>query len=139
MNDILIQKKASLERCVEQIRRYYQMPSELHFNEDFMKQDAIAMNLQRACECAIDMANHMIRCRKLGLPRSSRESFDLLWQGGLIDEPTKHLMRGMVGFRNVLVHDYQQVDLSIVTAIVENHLDDLIRFADQIIKTASES
>ncbi len=138
MNEVLLQKKESIERCVEQARRYYEMPAEVPFEEDFLKQDAIAMNLQRACECAIDMANHMIRCRKLGLPRSSRESFELIRQGGLIDEPTTQLMKNMIGFRNVLVHNYQQVDLAIVKGIVETRLDDLIRFADQIVKQSMD-
>ena len=137
MNEVLLQKKESIERCVEQARRYYEMPSELSFDEDFLKQDAIAMNLQRACECAIDMANHMIRTRKLGLPRSSRGSFELIRQGELIDESTTQLMKSMIGFRNILVHNYQEVDLAIVKGIMETRLDDLIRFADQIVKKST--
>ncbi|MEM6428668.1 MAG: DUF86 domain-containing protein [Deinococcota bacterium] len=87
----MLQKKESIERCVEQVRKYYQTPSNKPFEEDFLKQDAIAMNLQRACECAIDIANYLIRTRKLGLPSSSRDSFDLLHRGGLIDESMRQL------------------------------------------------
>lgn len=134
MSDVLLQKKASIERCVAQIRTYYALLSDLPFEEDFLKQDAIAMNLQRACECTIDIANHLIRTHKLGLPSSSRESFDLLQRGGLIDQPTCQLMKAMVGFRNVLVHDYQRVDLLVVVGIVEHRLDDLIGFADEAVR-----
>jgi len=138
MSDILLQKKVSIERCVEQIRQYDRRASGLSFEDDFLKQDAIAMNLQRACECALDMANHTIRLRKLGLPRSSRESFDLLAEAGLIDEPARQLMKAMVGFRNILVHDYQRVDLAILRGIIDDRLDELIGFADQVVQAVRE-
>lgn len=138
MSDILLQKKASIERCVEQIRKYAKQPSILAFEQDFLKQDAIAMNLQRACECTLDMANHTIRLRKLGVPRSSRESFELLAQAGIINKETTQLMKGMVGFRNVLVHDYQHLNLAILQNVITTKLDDLIGFADQLIKTLNK-
>ncbi|MFV1951925.1 MAG: HepT-like ribonuclease domain-containing protein, partial [Nitrospinota bacterium] len=61
MSDIVLNKKESIERCIKQIRAYYALQGEVAFEEDHMKQDAIAANLQRACEQAIDLANHTIR------------------------------------------------------------------------------
>jgi len=40
----------------------------------------------------------------------------------------------MVGFRNVLVHQYQQLDLSVMVDVIENRLDDLLNFTDLIMK-----
>ena len=71
MSDILLQKKANIERYIKQARDYYAVPSEKPLVEDFFKQDAIVINLQRACEQCIDMANHAIRVKKLGLPADS--------------------------------------------------------------------
>lgn len=48
MNDIVLNKKESIERCIRQIRRYYAAPSDLPFAADHLRQDAIAINLQRA-------------------------------------------------------------------------------------------
>jgi uncharacterized protein YutE (UPF0331/DUF86 family) len=69
MNEVILNKKVSIERCIEQISRYYALDRGLPFEQDFLKQDAIAMNLQRACELSIDIANHLIIIRKLGLPK----------------------------------------------------------------------
>ncbi|MEK7844314.1 MAG: DUF86 domain-containing protein, partial [Pseudomonadota bacterium] len=74
----------------------------------------VAMNLQRAAELTIDIANHLIKLRKLGLPRDSRESFFLLEQAGLIDTEMMRKLQGMVGFRNILVHEYQKMDMAIM-------------------------
>jgi len=63
MNEIILNKKVSkvsIERCIEQVDTYYAVDNGLPFATDHLKQDAIAMNLQRACELAIDIANHLI-------------------------------------------------------------------------------
>ena len=78
MTDVLLGKRQSIERCLARVRRAWSQPSPLPFEEDFDKQDIIAVNLQRACEQVIDMANHVVNVRRLGWPRTSAESFDLL-------------------------------------------------------------
>lgn len=134
MNDVVLNKKESIERCIRQIRNYYQLPSEFDFVEDHLKQDAIAINMQRACEQAIDLANHIVRIRKLGIPKDSRDSFHLLIDNQMIPESLGEHMINMIGFRNVLVHQYQQLDLGLMVDVIENHLDDLLLFTEHAIK-----
>ena len=95
-----------------------------------MKQDAIAANLQKAAEQIIDIANHIIKKRKLGLPKESKESFEILAQARVIPPALARKMQGMIGFRNVLVHEYQRLDLEILVNVIEHHLDDLIVFSN---------
>ena len=93
MMDVILNKKESIERCVQQIRLYYAMPSELSFEKDHLKQDAIAANLQRAAEQVIDLANHVIRKGKLmidhqigtGTLASSGKSVVVHYTGWLFD------------------------------------------------------
>jgi len=133
MNDIVLNKKESIERCIAQVRKYYATASNLDFEDDYMKQDSIAINLQRACEQCIDLANHAIKTRKLGLPKDSKESFRLLAAARIISsELAKHL-EGMVGFRNILVHEYQRMDIGLMIEVIENHLDDLVLFSNHIV------
>lgn len=134
MNDIVLNKKEDIERCIRQIRGYYGRHSDLPFEEDFMKQDAIALNMQRACEQCIDLANHTIRVRKLGLPKESRESFRLLAENLVIPKDLAVRLERMVGFRNVLVHEYQRLDIRLMIDVIENRLDDLLLFVDCIVR-----
>ena len=85
MSDVVLNKKVSIERCLRQVGEYYRMDTGILLERDHLRQDAIAMNLQRAAELCIDIANHLVRIHKLGLPRDSRESFTLLEQAGLLD------------------------------------------------------
>ncbi|SFE96827.1 DUF86 domain-containing protein [Nitrosomonas sp. Nm166] len=136
MNDVILNKKVSIERCIQQIDRYYRMDTGLPFVDDQLRQDAVAMNLQRAAELTIDIANHLIKVRKLGLPRDSRESFSLLEQAGLIDTEMMRKLQGMVGFRNILVHEYQKMDMNIMVQVIEHHSRDLLAFANKALSLA---
>ena len=134
MIDIVLNKKESIERCIKQIQKYYSMPSELPFETDYIKQDAIAMNMQRACEQCIDLANHTIKTRKLGLPKESRGSFRLLTQNDIIPPDLAAKLENMVGFRNTLVHQYQELDIQLMVDVIEKHLNDLVDFTNLIVK-----
>ena len=134
MMDVVLNKKESIERCIRQIRLYYALPSELPFEKDFLKQDAIAANLQRIAELAIDIANHLIKKGKLGLPKESRESFEILATSRIIPDTLASKLKGMIGFRNILVHEYRKLDQGILIDVIEHRLDDLIDFTNLAIK-----
>lgn len=134
IDDIILNKKESIERCIRQVRLYYAKPSDLPFEEDILKQDAIAINLQRAAEQCIDLANHVVRIKKLGLPKESKEGFFLLAKSRIIPTELAKQLEGMVGFRNTLVHEYQQLQIKIMKDVIENHLDDLIKFTSLLME-----
>lgn len=132
--DVILNKKESIERCIRQIRSYYAMPSAAPFEKDYLRQDAIAANLQRAAEQTIDLANHIIRKKKLGLPKESRESFAVLASAGVIQKELAGKLQGMVGFRNIMVHQYQELDMKIMISVIEHRLDDLIEFTNRVME-----
>lgn len=134
MNEIALNKKIGIERCIKQIREYYAIDSKLPFEADYLKQDAIAMNLQRMCELTIDIANYWIKSKKLGLPQDSGDAFVLLQRAGVIPEEMRKAFQAMVGFRNVLVHEYKKLDLAVMVNVIEHHLDEPLAFANLALK-----
>ncbi len=132
--DVILNKKESIERCVRQIRLYYTLPSALPFEKDHLKQDAIAANLQRAAEQAIDLANHVIKKGKLGLPKESKESFEILARARVIPQELADKLKGMVGFRNIMVNQYQELDIKIMMDVIEHRLDDLVVFTTLVME-----
>ena len=137
MNEIILNKKVSIERCIQQIETYYALDTGLPFATDYLRQDAIAMNLQRACELTIDIANYLIKSKKLGLPQDSRDSFTLLQQAGLITIEQMNRLQAMLGFRNTLVHQYQKLDLQIMVDVIEHHLRELLDYANAALDVAN--
>jgi len=139
MDDIVFNKKERMERCILQINKYYSMNQESLFEDDYFKQDAIGINLQRLCELTIDLANHIVKKYKLGLPKESKTSFEILSREKIIPEELAKEMIGMIGFRNILVHEYQKVDLGIMKSIIENHLNDFISFTNCLLNLNLEN
>ncbi|GBF35537.1 hypothetical protein DCCM_4666 [Desulfocucumis palustris] len=132
VDDITINKSRTIERCLRRINEEYRNNPENLAN--ITRQDSIILNIQRACEAAIDVAMHIVSERRLGIPQSSREVFDIICQAGLLDGEMAHRLKAMVGFRNIAVHDYQKINLNIVKEIIEHHLDDLTKFVEAVLK-----
>lgn len=136
MNEIILNKKINIEHCIQQIDTYYALDNGLPFATDYLRQDAISMNLLCACELTIDIANHLIKSRKLGLPQDSRDSFALLQQASLITIEQMKALQAMVRFRNTLVHQYQSLNLQIMVDVIEHHLRELLDFANAALDAA---
>jgi uncharacterized protein YutE (UPF0331/DUF86 family) len=123
--DLLAKKLALVETCVSDLRRLAR-PSEL--SHDLREQRFVEHTLQIAIQASLDVASHIVSDDRLGEPRTSRELFDLLERAEWIPSPLAATLRDMVGFRNVLVHGYNDVDLAVVRDVVEHKLDDLLEF-----------
>ncbi|WP_028299540.1 type VII toxin-antitoxin system HepT family RNase toxin [Oceanospirillum beijerinckii] len=133
MNDSILNKLATIDRCLKRIRDVYALAKE-NFDTDYTSQDSIILNLQRACEASIDAANILNKQHQTGIPQSSRDSFELLKKAGLISAPLALNLQKMVGLRNVAVHDYQTLNLEIVKHVVEHRLGDFEEFVDAVKK-----
>ena len=132
-DDVLLNKAATIERCVARAREEYQHDPD-NFFRDFTRQDAAILNIQRACEAALDMGQHLVRRERLGLPQSGRDVFELLSHGGWIDQPLADSLKKMVGFRNIAVHDDQSLQLPITISIITDHLQDFLRYSEVLLK-----
>lgn len=131
MNDIVLNKLQSIQRCARRAREEFAADPK-GFDTNFTRQDAAILNVLRACEQTIDLANHVIKSEKLGIPTSSSESFDLLREAGILEQELAEKLQRMVGFRNIVVHHYRRLDAAIVRSVISSGLDDLLLFSDRI-------
>jgi uncharacterized protein YutE (UPF0331/DUF86 family) len=132
-DDVVLSKAASIERCVARIREVYADNDE-NLWDNHTTQDSILLNLQRACELSIDLAMHVVRKRRLGVPGDSREAFDFLQSGGILDAELAARLKRMVGFRNVAIHEYAKLDMAIVKRIITERLNDFLAFTQRLLK-----
>jgi len=132
MNEVLAQKVTSLQRCVARARAA-RAEAGADFRTSYNLQDAAVLNVIRACDTALDLANMLIRRRRLGIPGESRESFAILSREKAIPVALGERLQKMVGFRNIAVHQYRDLDLDIVETVITRHLDDLLEFAQTIL------
>ena len=130
---VLRNKAARIERCVRRAREEY-AADPAGFASNFSRQDAAILNIQRACEAALDMGQHLIRRERLGIPQSARDVFALLARGGWIDDGLADALKRMVGFRNLAVHDYASLQLPITVRIIETHLDEFLEYSSTLLR-----
>lgn len=135
-DDVILNKAASIERCLHRIDEEY-AGNEQNLIDNQTKQDAIVLNLQRACETAIDLAMYVVGQRKLGVPQDSRDAFALLQTAGMLPPELATRMQRMVGFRNVAVHEYTRLNLEIIHSIITKQLDDFRTFSSTIVKACA--
>jgi uncharacterized protein YutE (UPF0331/DUF86 family) len=122
---LVAKKLALIETCLSELRRLAR-PEVLA--DDIREQRFVEHTLQIAIQAALDVASHIVSDRRLGEPRTNRELFDLLRRDGWLDDTLAGTLRNMAGFRNVLVHGYDDVDLAVVADVLSNHLGDLEAF-----------
>lgn len=97
--------------------------------KDYTKQDSIVLNIQRAVEATIDIAMYIVSAKKLGIPKNSRDAFEVLEYNKIISHDMLEKLKSMIGFRNIAVHNYQKLNLNILQRVIENNLDDFNDFA----------
>ncbi|MDN3517813.1 DUF86 domain-containing protein [Aquisalimonas lutea] len=127
--DLLEKKLAFIETCVRELR---ELARPERIGDDVRETRFVEHTLQLAIQSALDAASHVVSMRRLGEPETNRALFESLRRAGLVEPPLAESLYAMAGFRNILVHGYQEVDVAVVRDIVDNHLDDLLAFARSI-------
>jgi len=124
-SDLIRKKLAFIATCVRELR---QLSRPERIADDVREERFVAYTLQIAIQAALDVASHIVSDERLGEPRTNRELFELLQRHGWLAPELTTVMRQMVGFRKIVVHRYQGLDLQIMRHIVEQRLDDLLAF-----------
>ena len=128
---IVTEKLESLRRCVMRVRD--KTPTSLdELTEDPDAQDILVLNLTRAIQLCVDIGSHLISQSDAAAPATMGGVFETLRELGTIELKTCEVMTRAVGFRNVAVHNYTDINWAIVHAICTESLDDFRRFAKEI-------
>jgi uncharacterized protein YutE (UPF0331/DUF86 family) len=129
--DLIERKLAELELLVGQASEYRQITVE-DYRRDWKTQRIVERTLQMAIETCLDVANHIVADRGLKVPSTYAETFDVLAAADLLSPELHARMRRMVGFRNIVVHEYASIDAEQVVRILRDHRDGLTRFAGAV-------
>ena len=129
---VIYNKIESLRRCIQRIKDKTPRNFEVLL-EDYDLQDIICLNLERSVQICVDIAAHVIAESDAKAPDTMTDSFAELRKMEYIDQKTEERLRKAVGFRNVAVHAYKEIDWEIVYSIITVNLDDFIEFARQIL------
>lgn len=125
---------ARLEKLKEYVNylKSYQKNSLSQIKKDYTLQGAICRYFQLSVECVIDIAELIISSLGLRKPATGFEAIEILGENNIIPSQFSDKFAPIVGFRNILVHDYLKIDLDKVYQHLKEDLKDLNLFAKLI-------
>jgi uncharacterized protein YutE (UPF0331/DUF86 family) len=124
---MILAKVSSVRKCLQRVQDVTQGKEELL--DDINVQDIVILNVQRAIEQISDLAAHIIARNGWEMPSTVKEMFTVLADKQVISSDLAVLLRNMIGFRNIAIHEYTKLDPRIVRNVFKHHLIDLEKFA----------
>jgi len=93
---------------------------------------AVERNFQVAIECILDIGNHIIAEKGFESPDESGDIIRIMGEEDIIPSDYASRIKGMPGFRNILIHEYTEIDYHLLYSYLSDQLDDFREFARYI-------
>ena len=89
--------------------------------------------LHLCIECAVDICKLFVSGLKLGLPHEENDLFDKMSKNNILSPEMISLLKEMRAFRNILIHEYAEVDNEIVYEMAKTRLGDFETFKQEVL------
>jgi uncharacterized protein YutE (UPF0331/DUF86 family) len=133
--DLVLRKLVDLDGYLGQLAPYRDLDLET-YQSDWKTQRIVERTLHLAIEICMDIADHVVADRQLPVPQTGAETFEILAKADILSPDLGTRLGRMVGFRNILVHDYAKLDPAIVLRVLATDLEDLQRFREAVLRVA---
>jgi uncharacterized protein YutE (UPF0331/DUF86 family) len=132
-NELIIVKASSIKKHLNRVKGKRNTDLQT-FLKDLDRQEIILFNLQMAIQNCIDIAAHIISDEGFGVPGSTNEMFYMLEENGYLNRDITEKMVKLVGFRNLMVHGYEKIELDQVFKVAQKDIRDLNEYLKSIFK-----
>ncbi len=134
INGIIAGKLQSLDETLNELASLGQV-STSQLDADWRTRRAVERDLQVLVEIVIDVCQRIVSLAGQTPASSAGDALARCIQLGVLSDNEAY--QKMVRFRNWIVHRYERIDLAILVDIVNNRLDNLRRFRDEVLRYAS--
>jgi uncharacterized protein YutE (UPF0331/DUF86 family) len=131
--DLILRKLADIDQYLQQLAGFRQVDLDSYRN-DWKVQRIVERTLHLTIEACMDVADHIVADRQLRVPDTGGATFEILAEAGVVSTDLGKALARMVGFRNILVHDYARVDPAIVLRVLHTDLLDVEPFRDAVLQ-----
>lgn len=123
-----------IREYVALLRKIYGRSGEKQFIKDPLVYGNAERYLQLAIQCVLDVSNHIVADMRLNLPSDNKELFEMLATHKILSPTLAKKLTAMAGFRNILVHEYLEIDRKRVFSVLKNDLSDFEKFIRAVSK-----
>ena len=128
----VLEKAGNIRQSVNRLAQFEKMDAE-EFQGNFDNYAIAEHHLRRALENLFDTGRHILVKNGLGHPSNYRDVIDMLGKAGIIPSNFASKIRGMAGYRNRLIHEYDRIDQAELYLIITTKLKDISEFVDYVI------
>ena len=132
VNTEKLQKKLAQLEIFTQDVRSMRDSAKTDYTIKSMTEAAAERRLEKAIQCAIDIASYIVAQEAMGTPTQYKDVFFFLGRVGVLPPDLTDRLESMVGFRNKLIHQYETIDPIRIYELVQTDIDDLVAFAQAI-------
>jgi len=129
---LLLRKLTELEEYFRQLKEFSNITLK-DYEKDWKTQRIVERTLQIMIEICADIANHIISDRAYRVPKSYVDTFEILYEEGILEASLFETMKKIARFRNILVHHYEKINGSIMIGILKKDIDDFLKYRNAII------
>jgi uncharacterized protein YutE (UPF0331/DUF86 family) len=130
---LILRRLTELDEYLKQMGEFSSVTRE-GYSRDWKVQRIVERTLQMMIETCADIANHIISDRGYRTPDNYGDTFRVLYENGVLNSNLFEIMLKMARFRNIVVHQYDKVDETIVIGILRNNLSNFAAYRDAILK-----
>ncbi|MEE9523802.1 MAG: DUF86 domain-containing protein [Thermodesulfovibrionales bacterium] len=129
---------AAIENKISSVRKYlgilerYKKYSREEIDSSIDLRGALERYLYLVIQATIDLAEAVISYKNIRKPSTLSESFVILEEAGIIPSKLMESMVRMTGFRNVVAHDYEELDYDVVLDILHSNLPEIEEFSKKV-------
>jgi uncharacterized protein YutE (UPF0331/DUF86 family) len=128
---VIENKKSSIQKYLSILQRY-KKKSKKEIQDSIDLKGALERYLYLAIQSTIDLAEAIIAYKNFRKPSTMTEAFYILNEEGMISGALANRLAKMVGFRNIIAHDYEKMDYDIVINVLKHSLKDIEKFLKEI-------
>ena len=128
---IINKKIQTITRAIDFLNQYQTISFET-FKKDLLLQSALLYQLEKAIQALIDLLLHIVADEGWGVVLNKANLADLLVVNNVITEAFRDKFIRIYGFRNILVHEYEEIDLRVAFQIIQKDKEDLVRILHQV-------
>ena len=140
VEDKIISKFQKLDEYLANLSQLKkEIKNEKNFLEDFHLYGLAERYLQLSCQVILDVIDLLVIERGFKKPENRQEAISLLYSHKVVSENMASKLQGISGFRNILVHEYGEVDRKKVYEVLQNQIEDLEDFKKEILRFVKDN
>lgn len=137
-DDVLVDKLRHVNRYTNDLREMRGMP-EAEYLDDVVIQRAVERTLVNLIQACIDVAQHVRSSEDLSPGGTAKQEMEALGNADILSAETQSRMEEAVGFRNVLAHQYGEIDQQVVYEVLHEDLCWFERFQEEVAQWFQEN